>query len=171
MSDSLLPLSESLPMQLLRAREVIMRRLKTHCTAHDLTEQQWRVIRVLAEARSTDMHRLAEGACIHAPSLSRIVPKLEARELIRRTPGVVDHRQVFIELSEAGRALFEAIGDFVAWLTERCHEGLPSSFLMRRGRRWGVQVQASGSERRRRCPPRSCGAGRCVTAGCRRSPS
>ncbi len=114
MSDQLPPLNDSLPMQLLRAREVIMRRLRTTYAGRDLTEQQWRVLRVLVEVASIDMQRLAEGAFIHAPSLSRIIPKLEVRGLIRRTPSTVDRRQTFVELTEAGRALFESIRPAVA---------------------------------------------------------
>ncbi len=109
MSDGLPKLSESLPMQLLRLREVIMRRVKVHQKAHDLTEQQWRVMRVLAETRSVDMQRLALGSSVHPPSLSRIVPKLVARGLIQRTPSTTDHRQVFVELTVAGWNLFNVI--------------------------------------------------------------
>ena len=109
MSDQLPPLNESLPMQLLRAREVIMRRLRMSYVGKDLTEQQWRVLRVLMEVASIDMQRLAESAFIHAPSLSRIIPKLEIRGLIRRTPSKADRRQTFVELTEAGRVLFESI--------------------------------------------------------------
>ena len=39
----------SLPMMLLRAREAVMGRFRPMLREFDLTEQQWRIIRVLAE--------------------------------------------------------------------------------------------------------------------------
>ena len=41
--------SRSLPMQLLRAREAVMQRFRPMLHQHGVTEQQWRVIRVLVE--------------------------------------------------------------------------------------------------------------------------
>ena len=41
--------SQSLPMALLRAREAVMRRFRPGLRCHGVTEQQWRVLRALAE--------------------------------------------------------------------------------------------------------------------------
>ena len=51
LEDTLLPLDtrRSLPIALLRARETVMHRFRPLLASHDLTEQQWRVIRVLGE--------------------------------------------------------------------------------------------------------------------------
>jgi len=40
--------SRSLPMSLLRAREAVMRQFRPALRRHDLTEQQWRILRALA---------------------------------------------------------------------------------------------------------------------------
>ena len=40
--------SRSLPMSLLRAREAVMRQFRPSLRRHDLTEQQWRILRALA---------------------------------------------------------------------------------------------------------------------------
>ncbi|MCP4224610.1 MAG: homoprotocatechuate degradation operon regulator HpaR, partial [Actinomycetia bacterium] len=45
------PFTESLPMALLQARESAMRLFRPLLAEHDLTEQQWRVLRALAGAR------------------------------------------------------------------------------------------------------------------------
>lgn len=100
----------SLPMQLLRAREVFMQRLRPHFRAHELTEQQWRVIRVLSEVNVMDMQGLARCCCIHPPSLSRIIPKLSARGIVLRLPGENDHRRVSVQLTTAGRTMVAAVG-------------------------------------------------------------
>ena len=44
----------SLPLQLLKAREAAMARFRPMLRSHGLTEQQWRVIRVLAAADGLD---------------------------------------------------------------------------------------------------------------------
>src|SRR5215475_8660907 len=74
--------SQSLPMALLRAREAVMRRFRPALRAHGVTEQQWRILRALAHSGPLEVTALAEATFLLAPSLSRIVPDLEARGLI-----------------------------------------------------------------------------------------
>ena len=100
----------SLPMQLLRAREAMMQRFRPALRAHELTEQQWRVLRVLSEAAVTDMQGLARSCCIHPPSLSRIIPRLSARGLVVRLLGEVDHRRISVRLTPAGEAMLAVVG-------------------------------------------------------------
>lgn len=101
---------ESLPMALLRAREVTMRRFRPILSAHDLTEQQWRVVRALAGTDgSLDAGEIAEATFLLGPSLSRILANLEDRRLILRRTDPADHRRSEVRLSAAGRRLFEQI--------------------------------------------------------------
>ena len=99
----------SLPIALLRAREKVMEHYRPMLQNHDLTEQQWRVIRVLDEAPGLDMGALAEAANILAPSLSRMTKTLEERGILdmRRTPG--DGRRASLSLTSNGSALVQAI--------------------------------------------------------------
>lgn len=94
----------TLPIALLRARETMMERFRPMLHRHDVTEQQWRVLRVLDENERTDASELAKGAAILAPSLSRILKTLEARGFIemRKDPG--DGRRTLVSLSDAGSA-------------------------------------------------------------------
>ncbi len=72
------PFQRSLPMQLMLAREVVMQRFRPHLTAHGLTDQQWRIVRALNEVEALEIAELSRACCLHAASLSRILPKLEA---------------------------------------------------------------------------------------------
>lgn len=92
----------TLPMALLRARETVMDRFRPMLHRHDVTEQQWRVLRVLNEADSMDASDLAERAAILAPSLSRILKTLEARGFITLRKDPKDGRRTLINLSETG---------------------------------------------------------------------
>lgn len=102
------PLAKSLPLKLLRAREAVMDRFRPHLHAHDVTEQQWRVLRALAETGETDLGTLANLICLLRPSLSRIIPDLEARGLVARRRAA-DRRAMLVCLTHDGRALFETM--------------------------------------------------------------
>jgi len=110
--DSLLPRDSkrSLPMSLLRAREAVMARFRPILAARDISEQQWRVMRVLAEAGPLDATEVAERACLLAPSLTRIMRTLEERRLITRTRDAGDARRIRLMISAAGIAM---IGEVV----------------------------------------------------------
>src|SRR5215471_16814483 len=76
--------SRSLPMSLLRAREAVMRQFRPSLRRHDLTEQQWRILRALAAIDAIEVTELARTAFLLGPSLSRILRDLDARGLIER---------------------------------------------------------------------------------------
>jgi len=101
--------SRSLPMQLLRAREAVMQRFRPMLHKHGVTEQQWRVIRALVESEATDIGALAELCCILPASLTRIVDTLEHKKLVARRAHPNDQRRVIVEISAAGRRLFQTV--------------------------------------------------------------
>jgi homoprotocatechuate degradation regulator HpaR len=101
--------AHSLPMALLRAREAVMAGFRPDLDAHDLTEQQWRVLRVLAEHAGLTMGDLAERAALLKPSLSRIVGRLEDRGLVERAQEERDLRRARLTMTMAGRRLVREI--------------------------------------------------------------
>jgi homoprotocatechuate degradation regulator HpaR len=101
--------ARSLPMQLLRAREAVMQRFRPMLHRHGVTEQQWRVIRALVEPETADIGTLAEQCCILPASLTRIVDTLEAKKLVARRAHPADQRRVVVEITAAGRKLFQAV--------------------------------------------------------------
>ncbi len=62
---------DSLTIALLQAREAAMGYFRPIVKRHNLTEQQWRIVRVLAEHPSMDFHDLAFRTCIFAPKPDR----------------------------------------------------------------------------------------------------
>jgi len=103
----------SLPMSLLRAREAVMKNFLPHLRQHDLSAQQWRVLRALYDTRDEspelEMNVLADRCFLLMPSLSRIVQLLAKRDLIVRRPSERDQRRMMIALTDAGAALVEAM--------------------------------------------------------------
>lgn len=101
--------ARSLPMALLKAREAVMSRFRPLLRDHDVTEQQWRVLRALVEEDKLEVTALAQRSFILMPSLSRILQNLEARKLIIRRPVKHDQRRALISVTDGGRALVAAI--------------------------------------------------------------
>ena len=95
----------SLPMRLLKAREAVMKTFIPHLREHDLTPQQWRVLRALFETEGLELSEVSRRCYLLMPSLSRIVQNLEKRALIRRTVSESDQRRSIIALSEEGLVL------------------------------------------------------------------
>jgi homoprotocatechuate degradation regulator HpaR len=98
----------TLPIALLRAREAVMERFRPMLKDHDITEQQWRVIRVLKEVGATDAAQLAAQACVLPPSLTRILRILDGRGLVTQERDPTDGRRTLVRLSPAGHDLIDA---------------------------------------------------------------
>ncbi len=103
------PLDESLPLKLLKLRETVMERFRPHLHEAGVTEQQWRVLRALAETDELEAGELAERICLKMPSLSRILAGLAGRRLLERRDGARDRRRKLVSISPEGLALFEAM--------------------------------------------------------------
>jgi homoprotocatechuate degradation regulator HpaR len=101
--------SRSLPMSLLRAREAVMRQFRPALRRHDLTEQQWRILRALAAIDAIEVTELARVAFLLGPSLSRILRDLEARHLIERKVAKADLRRGLVSISAKGVRLMETV--------------------------------------------------------------
>jgi homoprotocatechuate degradation regulator HpaR len=99
----------SLPMSLLRAREAVMSHFRPMLDRHGVNEQQWRVIRVLAEAGELDASEVAERANILAPSLTRMIKALTERGLIVKARDEGDGRRVILTIAPAGIDLLRKV--------------------------------------------------------------
>ena len=94
-------------MALLRARESIMGVFRPQLNELGLTEQQWRIIRVLHEHDDLEFHELVHLACILPPSLTGMLTRLERKGLLRRRKVATDQRRLHVSLTRDGSARFE----------------------------------------------------------------
>lgn len=97
---------DSLTIVLLQARETAMGYFRPILNRHNLTEQQWRIIRILAEHRSLDFCALALRACILRPSLTGILTRLERDGVLYRMKPLNDQRKLYASLTPKGMAIF-----------------------------------------------------------------
>ncbi|MDG2089754.1 MAG: homoprotocatechuate degradation operon regulator HpaR [Gammaproteobacteria bacterium] len=100
---------KSLPMSLLRAREAVMKKFIPTLKKHELSPQQWRVIRFLEQEEGLEMTELAERCFLMVPSMSRISKNLESRGLIKRRIVATDQRRSELFLTDSGRKLYTKI--------------------------------------------------------------
>ena len=86
-----------------------MARFRPMLARHDITEQQWRVLRVLAETGPLEATELASRASILPPSLTRIIRAMEERDFIIRNKVKDDGRRALLAISPAGVTLIEEL--------------------------------------------------------------
>lgn len=81
------------------------------CEEHDLTRQQYNVLRILRGVYPEGHARcaIAERMVERAPDVTRLVDRLQARGLVRRNRGGHDHRQAIARITPKGLKLLEAI--------------------------------------------------------------
>ncbi|KPN71885.1 MULTISPECIES: homoprotocatechuate degradation operon regulator HpaR [Neisseria] len=96
----------SISISLVQAREALMTQFRPILNAAGVTDQQWRIIRLLAEQGTLDFQDLAEQACILRPSLTGILSRLEKVGLVIRLKPLNDQRRVFLKLTEEGEQLY-----------------------------------------------------------------
>ena len=101
----------SLPIALLRARETVMAPIREMLADAGVTEQQWRVLRVLNEAGPLDGTELARRASLLAPSLTRITQTLQTKGLVTREGSQTDRRRQVLAITPQGKNLLNQYKD------------------------------------------------------------
>ena len=107
MSADLPPARRSLPFALVRARENVMAPIRDMLAASGITEQQWRVLRVLSDNGAMDASKLADRASLLLPSLTRIAQNMVANGLITRATDTQDRRRLVLTITPAGQKVLD----------------------------------------------------------------
>jgi homoprotocatechuate degradation regulator HpaR len=107
MSKALPSTARSLPIALIRAREGIMAPIRDMLSETGITEQQWRVLRVLSEFGVMDAKTLADRSSLLFPSLTRIAATLRDKGLVSQSRDERDRRRQFIEITAAGQSIID----------------------------------------------------------------
>lgn len=118
--------SGSLPIMLYRALDAVMPRFRQIFKAHGITEQQWRVLRVLWDADAMPLGELARSTLIAAPSLVGIVDRLQDAGLVGRRPTPGDRRVVLVYITQTGRERLDRLLPQVATTYAALKQGVRS---------------------------------------------
>jgi len=97
--------TRSLPMMLYRSLDAVMPRFRKIFSDFGLTEQQWRVLRVLWERQDVTLNELSGIALIPAPSLVGVVDRLQGMGLVERRRSDADRRKVYVLATQKGGEL------------------------------------------------------------------
>jgi homoprotocatechuate degradation regulator HpaR len=103
----------NLPRLLLQARESVMTHTRPSLREHGLSDQQWRVLRVLGEHGTVETGRVAREAYILGPSLTGVLARMERDGLIRRERDSADQRRTVVEATAKGMKLVEKLSHTV----------------------------------------------------------
>ena len=108
------PTHRNLPLLLLHAREAALAHFRPIMKQFGLTDQQWRILRALSEARDgLEPGRIAETCKIPKPSLTGILSRMAEMKLIEREVSEVDQRKQQISLSAKGVALVDRMAPLI----------------------------------------------------------
>ncbi|MCJ0765448.1 homoprotocatechuate degradation operon regulator HpaR [Variovorax terrae] len=110
----------NLPRLLLQARESVMAHTRPGLREHGLSDQQWRVLRVLGEHGVVETGRVAREAFILGPSLTGVLSRMERDGLIRRERDPEDQRRTVVEATAKGLKLVAKLSQTIeahyAWM-------------------------------------------------------
>lgn len=103
----------NLPRLLLQAREAVLEHFRPGLRKHGLTDQQWRVLRVLAEEGGCDVSTIAQGAYLVGPSLSGVLTRMERDGLIVRAADELDARRQLVRASAKGKRMVTKLAESI----------------------------------------------------------
>ena len=106
-SPKLRQTTRSLPIALLRARETIMEPVREMLSRSQISEQKWRILRVVEEIGPVEQTVIAKRACLLLPSLTRLMHAMETDGLLTRVPSTTDRRKSIVSITDSGRALID----------------------------------------------------------------
>lgn len=110
----------NLPLMLLQARDILLQQFRPVFNQFGLTEQQWRILRLVSDAGPIEQREIAALCQFSGPNLSVIVARLEEAGYVRRDRSDGDHRRVFVRLDKRGRALVAEVSPHI----DRCYKEL-----------------------------------------------
>lgn len=95
----------NLPLLILQARERVIGHFRPLLNAHGITEQQWRIVRLLLEAGALEPREIGELCTLSSPSLAGVLARMEEIGLVKRRRVARDQRRVRVSLTPRSRAL------------------------------------------------------------------
>lgn len=113
-----------LTLSLLQAREASMQFFRPSLNKHNLTEQQWRILRTLEQHGDMESHQLSELVCILKPSMTGILGRMERDGLVHKRKAEHDQRRIYVGITEAGSTIYQNMSQEV----EQNHKRLQRKF-------------------------------------------
>src|SRR5882757_577945 len=95
----------NLPLLLMQARERVISYFRPILNAHGITEQQWRIVRVLLEVPALEPRQIGDLCAISSPSMAGVLERMDQAGYITRRRVEHDQRRVLVSLTPKSREL------------------------------------------------------------------
>lgn len=130
------PHTKAAVLGILRAADLVRRRGSALLAPYDLTIQQFNVLRILRGARPEGLCTLtiAERMLEQTPGITRLIDRLEAKQLVVRVRSEDDRRQVWCRITPAGLQLLARLDRRVGDLDREIMAGLGKAEQVRLAR-------------------------------------
>lgn len=103
----------NLPQLFLKARANLISHFRPIWGHFGLTDQQWRILRVLDESGAMEPRELCGICQISSPSMAGVLKRMEEADLIFRSPVSGDQRRILIALSAHGDKLISRMAPLI----------------------------------------------------------
>jgi len=90
-----------------------MSRFRPVLNQHGVTEQQWRILRVLLDEDGLEPRQLCERCLISSPSIAGVLMRMEEAGLIKRERMAHDQRRVKVTVTAATKKLGKSIAPII----------------------------------------------------------
>jgi homoprotocatechuate degradation regulator HpaR len=118
----------NLPLLMLQAREHVIAYFRPILNAHGITEQQWRIVRLLLDTGPLEPHQIGELCNLSSPSLAGVLSRMEQIGYVRRKRLANDQRRVSVSLTARSRALASRMAPLIEGTYAHIEELLGADF-------------------------------------------
>jgi homoprotocatechuate degradation regulator HpaR len=113
---------------MLQAREHVIAHFRPILNAHGITEQQWRIVRLLLDTGPLEPHEIGELCRLSSPSLAGVLSRMEDIGFVRRKRLADDQRRLLVSLTPRSRALATRMAPLIEAVYARIEERLGKEF-------------------------------------------
>ena len=118
----------NLPLMMLQAREHVIAHFRPVLNAHGITEQQWRIVRLLLDTGPLEPREIGELCRLSSPSLAGVLARMENIGFVQRKRLANDQRRVLVSLTSRSRALAARMAPLIEAVYAGIEERLGKEF-------------------------------------------
>jgi homoprotocatechuate degradation regulator HpaR len=119
----------NLPLLMLQAREHVIAYFRPLLNAHGITEQQWRIVRLLLDTGPLEPRQIGQLCSLSSPSLAGVLSRMDQMGLIRRKRLPNDQRRVSVSLTARSCTLAGRMAPLIDDVYGRIEEQLGEEFI------------------------------------------